>query len=186
SPTPVVDSAEGHLLHVIHQACSQVAAIVPRANGRFGKDQLLIGALLTDIQELLAVATVVVVGCPRHHGRDGFIVVNLDGIIRLIGHVVVVVVVVEHVYFGAQTGTPQAGAKALFDESLLLLPSHKQGGRVAAVQRFVLRGHRVDGNAFSLQRLYPLYEIQAIVRIVVRVQVTAGPFVVRQAVGEII
>ena len=184
-----VDRTQGHILHIGHQAGSEVATVVPGADGALGEDQRLLGSLRIDVDELVACSAVVMIGCACHQFRAFVIlaegVVDLHRIVVLIAHVVVVVVVVEDVDLRLQAGTLEGTGHALHQLSLFG-PRHVARGAVGMVQRLVLGSHSMDADAFALESLDELDEILGVGVVVQGAEVTIGPRVVGTHVGQIV
>ena len=62
SLTPLVNSAQSNVLHILHKALREVTTIVPCANARLREDEFLVRSLGVDVGQLGVLAAVVVIG----------------------------------------------------------------------------------------------------------------------------
>ena len=176
-----VDGSQDDMFHVVEQALLQVTTVVPGADAGLTEDELLLGSLLANIVELGLRAPVVVIGCTHHELRAGKAFaeggVDVDGVIGLTVHIVVVVVVVEDVDLGLQPGLLEGTRHALHQRGFLF-PGHVGGGAVAVVQGFVLRAHSIDGDALLLHGFDKADKVLGVGLAIVGIQMAVGPAVV--------
>ena len=101
-------------------------------------------------------------------------IVELDGIVLLVGDVVVVIIVVEAINLRLDARMGKGGSQFVH-EGRLFLPRHVEAGTVASVERFVLGRDGIDWDAFGLKRLYEADKVLGIVLIVVGIERAARP-----------
>ena len=180
-------SVVNQILHVRKQTSRKIAPVVPRPYAGFGKDNLLVRCLAVDIIQFRNTATIVVPGRTHHKVSAVHVWVErfkeLNGIVLLVGNVIVVVVVVEAIYLRLDAGMSK-GRSQLVDKSSLLFPWHIQTCTIAAVERLVLRSDSINGNTLLGKSLYEKNKVFCIRIIMVRVERTTRPGVIPHPVGK--
>ena len=131
--TPVVHCAKGYFTHIFHQTFLQVTTIIPHADRSFGEDQFLVRTLLSDIVQFFAPAAIIVVSGSRQESGGYFIIIHLNGVLLLVGHVIVVVIMVESINLRIQSGSLESRTESIADKSLFFFPTHEQRSRITPI-----------------------------------------------------
>ena len=127
------------------------------------------------IQQFFTVAAIVMVSSTCQILRSSGIFVNLARIVLLRFDIVIIVVMVESINLGRQSGSFHLRTERCFHEVSLFFPFHIERSGVATVQRFILRSYCINVNAFGFKCLYPFHKISSIILIIIRVQLSVRP-----------
>jgi len=173
--TPVVHCAKGYFTHIFHQTFLQVTTIIPHADRSFGKDQFLVRTLLSDIVQFFAPAAIIVVSGSGQESGGYFIIIHLNGVLLLIGHVIVVVIMIESINLRIQSGSLESRTKSVTHKGQFFLPTHEQRCGISPIQRFILWSNGININTFITKCLNPFHEVSGIILIVIRIQLSACP-----------
>ena len=95
----IIQGFDTKLLHIFSKTALKVATIVPGTYGAFCKDEFFIRVLIMNIVQFIGISTIVMVGSPCNVLRGFSIFIDMQRVLLLRRHIIIVVVMVEKVDF---------------------------------------------------------------------------------------